>query len=211
MTGQGSTTAAGAAAEPTRVPRGEARDRVVAAATELFGRQGYEATSTRQIVEAAQVTKGAMYHWFSSKEDLLTSIYRDLLEEQTARLEAIAAAPLPVQDRVHDAVVDLFGHMDDHAEALTVWARNTHLIGGEHAAAVRKMRRRYQQVFRGLIEEGQEAGVFRTDVVAPVMSNAFLSSVVQLHTWFRPDGTLTRREVGEQMVALFLAGIRPQE
>ena len=77
MTGPGSETAV--AAETSRVPRGEARDRIVAAATELFGRQGYEATSTRQIVEAAQVTKGALYHWFSSKEDLLTSIYRDLL------------------------------------------------------------------------------------------------------------------------------------
>lgn len=192
-----------------RVPRGEARDRIVAAATELFGRQGYEATTTRQIVEAAQVTKGAMYHWFSSKEDLLTSIYRDLLGEQTLRLEAIAAGPGPVQDRVHDAVVDLFGHMDDHAEALTVWARNMHLIGGEHATAVRKMRRRYQHLFKGLIQEGQDAGVFRTDVLAPVMSNTFLSSVVQIHTWFRPDGALTRRELGEQMAALFLAGIRP--
>lgn len=212
MTGQGSTTATAAvsaAAETSRVPRGEARERIVAAATALFGRQGYEATSTRQIVEAAQVTKGALYHWFSSKEDLLTSIYRELLGEQTTRLEAIAAGPGPVQDRVHDAVVDLFGHMDDHAEALTVWARNMHLIGGEHAAAVRKMRRRYQDLFKGLIQEGQEAGVFRTDVLAPVMSNTFLSSVVQIHTWFRPDGVLTRRELGEQMAALFLAGIRP--
>jgi AcrR family transcriptional regulator len=226
MTGQGSRTAtatavagsagadgsagAAVAVETSRVPRGEARDRIVAAATELFGRQGYEATSTRQIVEAAQVTKGAMYHWYSSKEDLLTSIYRDLLSEQTTRLEDIAASSGPVQDRVHDAVVDLFGHMDDHAEALTVWARNMHLIGGEHAAAVRRMRRRYQLLFKGLIQEGQDAGVFRTDVLAPVMSNTFLSSVVQIHTWFRPDGALTRRELGEQMAALFLAGIRPQ-
>jgi hypothetical protein len=53
--------------------------------------------------------------------------------------------------------------------------------------------------------------VFRTDVVAPVMANTFLSSVVQLHTWYRPGGTLTRREVGEQMASLFLAGIRPQD
>jgi AcrR family transcriptional regulator len=210
MTAQGTRTATAVAVETSRVPRGEARDRIVAAATELFGRQGYEATSTRQIVEAAQVTKGALYHWFSSKEDLLTSIYRELLGEQTARLEAIAASPGPVQDRVHDAVVDLFGHMDDHAEALTVWARNMHLIGGEHAAAVRKMRRRYQTLFKGLIQEGQDAGIFRTDVLAPVMSNTFLSGVVQIHTWFRPDGALTRRELGEQMAALFLAGIRPQ-
>ena len=192
----------------TRVPRGEARDRIVAAATELFGRQGYEATTTRQIVEAAQVTKGALYHWFSSKEELLTSIYRELLAEQTSRLKTIAAAGSPADVRLHLAVTDLFAHMDDHAEPLTVWARSMHLVAGEHAAAVRAERRRYQHLFQDLIEEGQKTGVFRADVAASVITNTFLSSVVQIHRWFRADGPLTRRELGTQMVALFLDGVR---
>jgi AcrR family transcriptional regulator len=197
--------------ERTRVPRGEARERIVAAATALFGRQGYEATTTRQIVAAAQVTKGALYHWFSSKEELLTSIYRELLAEQTARLAAIAAGAGPVDRRVHDAVVDLFTHMDDHAEALTVWARSMHLVGGEHAAAVRAERRRYQHLFQEMIREGQDAGVFRKDVSASVVTNTFLSGVVQIHAWFHPEGPLTRRELGEQMVAILLGGIRAAE
>lgn len=191
-----------------RVPRGQARERIVAAATELFGRQGYESTTTRQIVEAAQVTKGALYHWFSSKEELLTSIYRELLAEQTARLEAIAAADGPADVRLHRAVTDLFAHMDDHAEPLTVWARSMHLVAGEHAAAVRAERRRYQHLFQDLVEEGQKAGVFRADVGSSVIANTFLSSVVQIHRWFHAEGPLTRRELGSQMVALFLDGVR---
>jgi AcrR family transcriptional regulator len=192
----------------TRVPRGEARDRIVAAATDLFARQGYEATTTRQIVEAAQVTKGALYHWFSSKEELLTSIYRELLAEQTERLEAIADDDGPADVRLHRAVTDLFAHMDDHAEALTVWARSMHLVAGEHAAAVRAERRRYQHLFQDLVEEGQKTGVFREDVQASVITNTFLSSVVQIHRWFRAEGPLTRRELGTQMVSLFLDGVR---
>jgi AcrR family transcriptional regulator len=194
--------------ERTPVRRGQARDRIVAAATELFGRQGYEATTTRQIVEAAQVTKGALYHWFSSKEELLTSIYRELLAEQTARLEKITAAGDPPDVRLHHAVTDLFAHMDDHAEPLTVWARSMHLVAGEHAAAVRDERRRYQHLFQDLVEEGQKSGVFRGDVAASVITNTFLSSVVQIHRWFHPDGPLTRRELGSQMAALFLDGVR---
>ena len=192
----------------TRVPRGEARERIVAAATDLFGRQGYEATTTRQIVAAAEVTKGALYHWFSSKEELLTSIYRELLAEQTARLEAIASGPGPADVRLRHAVTDLFAHMDDHAEPLTVWARSMHLVAGEHAAAVRAERRRYQHLFQDLVEEGQKAGVFRGDVGASVITNTFLSSVVQIHRWFHAEGPLRRRELGSQMVSLFLDGMR---
>src|ERR1700683_2027573 len=57
------------------------RERVLAEAERLFRERGYAATSLEQIAEAADVTKGAIYGHFSSKEDLL--------------LSAIEAAPTP--------------------------------------------------------------------------------------------------------------------
>lgn len=57
------------------------RERLLAEAQRLFRERGYGATSLEQVAEAAQVTKGAIYGHFSSKEDLL--------------LSAIEAEPLP--------------------------------------------------------------------------------------------------------------------
>lgn len=57
------------------------RERLLAEAQRLFRERGYAATSLEQIAEAADVTKGAIYGHFSSKEDLL--------------LSAIEAAPVP--------------------------------------------------------------------------------------------------------------------
>ncbi|MBO2455457.1 TetR/AcrR family transcriptional regulator [Actinomadura barringtoniae] len=196
--------------ERTKVPRGEARERILAAATKLFGAQGYEATTTRQIVEEARVTKGALYHWFGTKDELLTTIYRGLLAEQTSRLAAIAHGGGPVDKRLYAAVADLFDHMNEHYEPLTVWARSMHLVEGEGAAAVRRDRRRYYEIFRDLIKEGQAAGTVRTDVLASVITHTYLSSVIQIHTWFHPGDPLTRIELGRQMTALFMAGIRPE-
>lgn len=192
-----------------RAARGEGRERILAAATDLFAQQGYEATTTRQIAEAAHVTKGALYHWFGSKQELLICVYRDLLAEQTGRLAAIAAADAPVERRLRDAVLDLVEHVADHSEPLTVWARSMHLLDGEHAAAIRADRRRYHEMFRTLIVEGQAAGAVRTDVSATVAAHGFLSTVNNIHTWFREDGPLDRREVGLQLAALFLGGLRP--
>ena len=68
-----------------RVTRLEAkertRQRLLAEAERLFRERGYAATSLEQVAEAAEVTKGAIYGHFSSKEDLL--------------LSAIEAAPTP--------------------------------------------------------------------------------------------------------------------
>jgi AcrR family transcriptional regulator len=61
----------------TRVSRAESsartRQRVLAEAERLFRERGYAATSIEQIAEAADVTKGAVYGHFSSKEDVLLS------------------------------------------------------------------------------------------------------------------------------------------
>src|SRR5580692_4503288 len=68
-----------------RVTRAESkertRQRLLAEAQRLFRERGYAATSLEQIAEAAEVTKGAIYGHFSSKEDLL--------------LGAIEATPTP--------------------------------------------------------------------------------------------------------------------
>ncbi|MEO3786007.1 TetR/AcrR family transcriptional regulator [Actinocorallia sp. B10E7] len=191
--------------------RGEGRERIIAAATDLFARQGYEATTTRQIAEAAQVTKGALYHWFDSKQHLLICVYRDLLAEQTGRLAVLASADAPVGRRLRDVAFDLVGHVADHFEPLTVWARSMHLLDGEHAAAIRADRRRYHEMFRGLLAEGQAAGVVRADVSASVIAHGFLSTVNNIHMWFRPDGPLSRHEVGRQLAVLFLGSLRPEE
>lgn len=206
-----------AAAEPAaapdagrrRTPRGSARRRIVAAATDLFARQGYEATSVQEIVAAAEVTKGALYHWFGSKSELITSIYRELLAEQTQRLREIADGPGPVEERLRAAALDVVRHTAAHAAELTVWARSAHLLHGEQAEATRRERRRYHDLFRDLVREGQQRGVVRTDVSATVITHTFLSALGNTHTWFRPDGPLSFAEVGEQLVALFVGGLRP--
>ncbi|MER5445188.1 ScbR family autoregulator-binding transcription factor [Streptomyces sp. NPDC002766] len=52
----------------------QTRATIITAAAELFDRRGYESTSLSDIVEHAQVTKGALYFHFAAKEDLAHAI-----------------------------------------------------------------------------------------------------------------------------------------
>ena len=63
--------------------------RLLAAATRLFAERGYDRTSVQEIVEAAGVTKGALYHYFGSKDDLLHEVYARVLRVQQERLDAL--------------------------------------------------------------------------------------------------------------------------
>jgi TetR/AcrR family transcriptional regulator len=64
-------------------PERTARERLMAAAAELFAVRGYDATSVREIVERARVTKPALYYHFGSKE----GIYLAMLEAPSARFK----------------------------------------------------------------------------------------------------------------------------
>ncbi|MEU5834728.1 TetR/AcrR family transcriptional regulator [Streptomyces diacarni] len=59
--------------------RGNTRQRIQDVALELFAERGYEKTSLREIAEQLGVTKAALYYHFKTKEDLVTSLFEDLV------------------------------------------------------------------------------------------------------------------------------------
>jgi AcrR family transcriptional regulator len=182
--------------------------RLVAVATRLFAERGYEATSVQEIVAAAGVTKGAMYHYYAAKDDLLYAIYHRLLTVQTERLKRIADGPGSAEERLRAAAVDVIETSAAHLDELTVFFRSMHLLPEEKRKAVRAERRRYHERFRALVEEGCRDGVFRTDVPPDLAVDFFFGAVHHLSTWWRPDGPLDARAVGEYYVGLLLDGLR---
>ncbi len=74
------------------------RERLLSEAQRLFRERGYAATSLEQIAEAADVTKGAIYGHFSSKEDLLLSAIE--AEPTPAWATALNDRSLPVRERL---------------------------------------------------------------------------------------------------------------
>ncbi len=90
----------GETARRTQAERSEAtRQALVAAARPLFANRGYAGVGTEEIVRAAGVTRGALYHHFDGKRELFEAVYEqievDLAERIAAgALEANAASPL---------------------------------------------------------------------------------------------------------------------
>jgi AcrR family transcriptional regulator len=59
--------------------RSGTRERIQAVAVELFAEHGYDKTSLREIAERLDVTKAALYYHFNTKEDIVVSLFDDLL------------------------------------------------------------------------------------------------------------------------------------
>jgi len=183
-------------------------DDVTQAAVELFASRGYANTSVQQIVEAAGVTKGAMYHYFESKDDLLFGIYDRLLSLQKERLEEIVGRGGPVDEMLRSVCIDVIETSIDDIAAGTVFFRSMHMLSEPRGQEVTRRRREYHDDFSDLIARGQAEGFWRTDIPRAVLSAHFFSDLHYLSHWYSPEGPQSKTLVAEQLTDLFLTALR---
>ncbi|MDF4249694.1 TetR/AcrR family transcriptional regulator [Streptomyces sp. WMMB303] len=204
--GSGTRTARARSGDDTRAP---VPQRLLAAATRLFAEQGYDRTSVQEIVEAAGVTKGALYHYFGSKDDLLHEIYGRLLRLQQERLDLLADRAAPVEERLREAAADVVVTTIDNLDDAMIFFRSMHQLSPEKQKQVRAERRRYHERFRALIEEGRRSGVFSDATPADLVVDYHFGSVHHLSSWYRPGGRLTPQAVADHLADLLLRALRP--
>ena len=188
--------------------RAPVQARIVAAAVGLFSEKGFDATSVQEIVERAAVTKGALYHYYRSKDDLLYEIYHQLITQQLADLDRILAAGHPGPTTLRALISDLVETTVGRLEETAVFTREMHKLAEEKMAALRADRRRYHRAFREVIAKGQREGAFATTASAETVTLIVFGIVNQLPLWYRPGGPKSPRELADEIADFVLAGLR---
>jgi AcrR family transcriptional regulator len=191
----------------TQVAPASIPEKLMRVSVELFAEYGYAQTSVQQIVDAAGVTKGALYHYFKSKDDLLFDIYDRLLSMQREHLDAIVARGRDPEQTVRlvceDVIVTSIEGLADGA----VFFRSQHMLSEKRQREVKQRRRDYNGAFEAVLERGRTAGVFRTDIPPAILIANFFSDVHYLAQWYSPGGALTKQQVASELTDLYLAGL----
>lgn len=187
--------------------RSPMEERIIASAVALFAEQGFDATTVQQVVDRAEVTKGALYHYFDAKDDLLYEIYHSLIGTQTADLEEIIARGLPAAETVRAALVNVIQTTVDRLPEAAVFFREAPKLDAERMAAFRADRRRYHESFRQIIADAQASGEFATVVPPDMVVQIAMGVVNQLPVWYRPDGPKSAVELGNEVADFVLAAL----
>ena len=184
-----SRQAAESEAEPTvsRVQRKRGRriQEILRAAAELFGERGYDGVNLEDVAQRLDVTKGSLYYYFASKDELVTAAIETLGQEWTERLERLSAerdgSP---GDRLRALIRE---HLDiavrEHPGALGLY-----LVPRDwpepQRVRIEALRRQHNAVFRRVVEEGVAGGAFVV-TSADAALRCMHAAMSQAPLWYR--------------------------
>ena len=192
-------------------PRGEAtRMRIRAEALALFYRQGFRATTMREITSAAGLTPAAFYNHYGSKDDVLLAVIVDAftrLDEQVdaALAEAGDGATGRLAALVHTMTL---WHCDNIHQA-RVANRESQELAESMLGTVRERRRGLRSMAEQIITDGVETGEFvlpeaPVEAAARVMATAMLGFVRSISAWYLEAKVLSPAELADLLVDLVL-------
>ncbi|MDH3624688.1 MAG: TetR/AcrR family transcriptional regulator [Myxococcales bacterium] len=186
------------------------RDRIVKAAVKVFAKNGFYATRVSEIAKAAGVADGTIYLYFKNKDDVLISIFEDGIQQLLAILRKVAASDDPVEHRITRIIELQLGLLEDQrdlAEVITVNLRQSSRLLKQYAAPLFM---EYIEVLAGVVDEGQQQGVFRRDLNPRVVARALFGALDGiLLTWAlgEADPQALRKAAGH-CASLFLEGLK---
>lgn len=172
------------------LPASPARERLLATATELFTTRGYAATSTREIVEGAGVTKPILYHHFGSKEGIFLAIVRRMEQEFDAIFAELAASRGTPLERLRAFCHLVLRSVETHVEEV----RLLHALfyGPAHGTpeiALLAFPCKIEETLSALLREAMRTGeIARGDVkTATLAVQGTLSITVETHLFAHID------------------------
>lgn len=80
--------------------RRESQERIEAAALRLFAEKGFHNTSISAIAKAAGISKGLLYNYYDSKEDLLKSLIEHVIEDYSGGIDKFLQSDLPAHQKL---------------------------------------------------------------------------------------------------------------
>jgi AcrR family transcriptional regulator len=183
------------------------RATLVDAGRQLFGSQGYAATSIEEIVTAAGVTKGALYHHFSDKESLFRAVFEQVEREVSDQAVAEFLRPDSWEAMTLGCRLWVEAHLDPEVRQIAL-SDSRAVLGWEVARAIET---RFSAVaVRGGLRKAMTAGVVGRQPLRPLalmLTGALSEACFYVAEADDPDVALT--EVTTLIEAL-LSGLRAE-
>ncbi len=176
------------------------------AAAEVFSEKGYLAASLGDIARAVGLTKGGIFHYFSTKEELLFLILYRYMDSTLQALKTKLKACKTPHDKIYVFIHHhIKNYQDNQAESRLALSERANLPA-RFLDVIKALEREYRGILRSLVEPIMGRGK-KTPEKITLATYTLLGMCTLPYAWYNPKGKVTPKELGDLIYQIFVGGL----
>jgi AcrR family transcriptional regulator len=181
--------------------------KIIDTAVELFHKKGYRTTTLDDVSRELGVTKAALYHYVSSKENLLSIIYIQALENIFRNTDKISGMDLPPNEKLR---LIIRNHVKDiiiqSLSMLSVFFSEENQLPEKDFRKIQEEKKKYNRILEKIIEEGISQGLFRK-ADPRLQAYGILGMCNWVYKWYKPGNAFYKPDqIAEHFIGLLERG-----
>jgi len=201
---------------PRIVDRDKKRSEIAQKAIEVLAKRGFQATTIQEIADAAGLGKGTVYHYFKTKEEILSAVSEEILHEME---RSFGAALLRIDKPMEklSALIEEALRVTKDVEYLFIvytelWLMN---LRGDHyndyMSVIKNLHKDLKKLTAGMIDEGKKQGLWNKDTDSDALAAYLVASFDGVVVHYMMDkGNFDIRRVTKEFIRFVLRQGTPE-
>jgi TetR/AcrR family transcriptional regulator, fatty acid metabolism regulator protein len=148
----------------------------------VFAQRGFHHCRVSDVADEAGVAYGLVYHYFSSKEEILNTLFLERWQIMLDAMAEIDSRPVPARDKLYAVasfIIDSYRHDPDLMKVIIVEV--TRAVNSFGALHIDRIREAYEGI-AAIVETAREEGSFKSGIPSDFAAMCFYGAIEQLLT-----------------------------
>lgn len=175
-------------------------------ASQVFTERGYKGATLDEITNRINMTKGALYYYVSSKEELWLKCHTYMLEKALSKLRPIYESSLSPDIKLYEMIkVHVLSIIGSTSYFTNFYFEKNFISDSIQLQNLIRLRDEFEQLFSSVLKEGIKLKIF-CPVDVKFAKLALIGSINYITNWYSSEGELTPLEIAEKMARIFYSG-----
>ncbi len=184
------------------------KQKIIQTAADLFQKKGYRSTTLDDVARELNISKAALYHYVSSKDELLSIIYthtiKNIFMPGTTEILAMNLPPneklkLFIRNHIKNIIIESLA-------MFSVFFSEENQLSGKEYQKILREKKKYNHILEEILKEGMSKGIFNKGDVK-LQSYAILGMCNWIYKWYKVDQKMyTSDQIADHFIDLLEGG-----
>ncbi len=193
-------------ARPQSPDYDERKQAILDAATRIFSQEGFHKASIGQIARECNISKSLLYHYFSSKQEMLYRAMEDHVLDLLATADEVLAEGLPPKECLSKILKEFMHLYETASDKHVVLSHELGSLTDEQRKHIVSLQAKVVKAFSDTVDQMVDVDLQEKQAKTAI-GMLLLGMINWTHMWYKPDGVLNSAAIAHLTSRIFTAGI----